>query len=140
MTTPLYIATATAWGGREGRAASDDGRLDLQLSVPGSLGGDNGPGTNPEQLLATGFAACFHNALKLVARRARADVSDSAVSVSISMVPADVGFDLSARISVEINGVDRETAERLVNMAHRVCPFSRATQGNIAHDIVLEGD
>jgi Ohr subfamily peroxiredoxin len=135
--TPLYTASATAWGGREGRVATDDERLDVQLSVPKELGGDGGPGTNPEQLLASGFSACFHNALKLVARRAKVDVPDSAVSVSIAMVPADIGFDLSARIVVEAHGVDRAVLERLVDTAHQVCPFSRATRDGMTHEIVI---
>jgi osmotically inducible protein OsmC len=83
MTEAIYEATATAWGGREGRAASEDGRVDLQLSIPKGMGGDDGPGTNPEQLFATGYAACFHSALKLVARQQKVDVTDSAVSVTI---------------------------------------------------------
>ena len=137
VAAPVYAATSTAWGGRDGRAATDDGRVELQLSIPGALGGDDGPGTNPEQLLATGWAACFHSALKGAARAEHTDVSESAVTVTISLVPSDDGFDLAARIEAEVGGVERAAAEALVQEAHARCPYSRATRGNIAQDVVL---
>lgn len=128
----LYEATSTAWGGREGRVASEDGRVDLNLSVPKGLGGDDGPGTNPEELFATGYAACFHSALKLVAGQQKIDVKDSAVSVTVALDggPSE-GFNLSGRIEAELPGLDQETADKLVHAAHEVCPYSRATRGNI---------
>jgi osmotically inducible protein OsmC len=137
MTEAIYEATATAWGGREGRAASEDGRVDLQLSIPKGMGGDDGPGTNPEQLFATGYAACFHSALKLVARQQKVDVTDSAVSVTISLTPTDGGLDLGAKIHAQIDGVDRATAQGLLDAAHAVCPYSRATRGNITQEVSL---
>jgi lipoyl-dependent peroxiredoxin len=140
--TPLYSTTATAWGGREGRSASEDGRVDVTLSVPKSLGGDDGPGTNPEQLFATGYAACFHSALKTAARRAKVDLSDSAVSVTISLSGnRESGLNLAARIEAQIGGLDRETAQELLTAAHASCPYSRATRNNISQEVVLlEGD
>lgn len=137
MSAPLYHATSTAWGGREGRVASTDGRVDLNLSVSAGLGGDDGPGTNPEELFATGYAACFHNALKLVAGQQKIDVSESAVSVTIALSggPKE-GFDLSGRIEAELPGLDREAATKLVEAAHQVCPYSRATRDNIDVEVV----
>jgi osmotically inducible protein OsmC len=141
MPDALYSATSTAWGGREGRAASTDGRVDVTLSVPKGLGGDDGPGTNPEQLFATGYAACFHSALKGAARREQVDLSDSAVSVTISLVgDLSTGIDLAARIEAQIGGVDREVAQKLLDLAHATCPYSRATRNNISQDVVLLGD
>ena len=138
VTDTLYSATSTAWGGREGRAASDDGRIDVTLSVPKGLGGDDGPGTNPEQLFATGYAACFHSALKGVARREKVDISDSAVSVTIGLEGSrETGLDLAARIEAQIGGVERDVAQRLLDAAHQRCPYSRATHGNIRQEVVL---
>lgn len=137
MADVLYQATSTAWGGRDGHVASSDDRLDLQLSLPKGMGGDDGPGTNPEQLFATGYAACFHGALKLVARNQKVDVSESAVSVTIGIGRSDGGLDLQARIEAQIEGVDRETAQALLDAAHQVCPYSRATRGNIEQVVVL---
>lgn len=133
----VYAATATAWGGREGHAASSDGRLDLHLSVPAAMGGDDGPGTNPEQMLATGWAACFHQALKGAARARKADVSESAVTVTVGLERSDAGFDLAARIEAEVPGVDPATAQDLLAAAHAACPYSRATRGNIRQEVVL---
>ena len=136
MSDALYSATSTAWGGRDGRVISSDERLDLQLSIPASIGGDGGPGTNPEQLFATGWAACFHSALKLVARQQKLDVSESAVSVTVSLVMnAEGGFDIAGRIEAELPGLDHATAIALVDDAHKVCPYSRATRDNIAVEV-----
>jgi len=136
MSDALYSATSTAWGGREGRVVSSDERLDLQLSIPASIGGDDGPGTNPEQLFATGWAACFHSALKLVARQQKADVSESAVSVTVSLVMnTEGGFDIAGHIEAELPGLDHATASALVDEAHKVCPYSRATRNNISVEV-----
>ncbi|HEY7939938.1 MAG TPA: organic hydroperoxide resistance protein [Acidimicrobiales bacterium] len=136
MSDALYSATSTAWGGREGRVVSSDERLDLQLSIPAAIGGDDGPGTNPEQLFATGWAACFHSALKLVARQQKADVSESAVSVTVGLVMnAEGAIDITGRIEAELPGLDHATASALVDEAHKVCPYSRATRGNIAVEV-----
>ncbi len=135
----LYTATATAEGGREGRTATDDGRLDVTVSVPRELGGP-GEGTNPEQLLAAGFAACFHNALTLVARKARTDVTGSSVTAKVGIGPASggVGYGLQVDLTVSLPGIERETAVHLVKQADTVCPYSNAVRGNIAvtHDVV----
>ena len=133
----LYTAEATAWGGREGRAASSDGNVDVQLVVPSELGGPGGAGTNPEQLLATAWAGCFHSALKIVARRPKVDVSESAVTVRVALGANDSGgFGLSADIEAELPGVPRDDAVALVEAAHAVCPFSNATRDNV--DVHLE--
>jgi Ohr subfamily peroxiredoxin len=138
MTDTLYSTTATAWGGREGRVESADKRLEVQLSVPKALGGDDGPGTNPEQMFAAGYAACFHSALRAIARQQKVDVSESAVSVTISMVGSLAeGIDLAATIEAELPGVERDTALALLAAAHQGCPYSRATRGNIRAELTL---
>jgi osmotically inducible protein OsmC len=138
MPDTLYSATATAWGGRDGRVESSDKRIELQLSIPKALGGDDGPGTNPEQMFASGYAACFHSALKAIARQQKVDVSQSAVSVTIGMVGGLAeGIDLTARIEAELPDVDPDTARALLDAAHQGCPYSRATRGNIVTEIVL---
>lgn len=128
----LYTAEATAWGGREGRAASSDGVVDVQLSIPKEMGGPGGAFTNPEQLFATGYAACFHSALKLIAGREKVDVTDSAITAAVSIGPNDAGgFGLAVSLQAELPGVERSVAEELVAKAHEVCPYSNATRGNI---------
>jgi Ohr subfamily peroxiredoxin len=128
----LYTAEATAWGGREGRVASSDGVLDMTLVVPKDLGGPGGEATNPEQLFAAGYAACFHSALKLVARAAKVDVSESAVTARVGIGANDAGgFGLQVELEAELAGVDRPVAEELVAKAHQVCPYSNATRGNV---------
>jgi lipoyl-dependent peroxiredoxin len=128
----LYTAEATAWGGRNGRAASSDGVLDVRLTVPKELGGSGEEGTNPEQLFATGYAACFHSALKLMARSAKVDASDSAVTARVGIGPAESGaFGLAVELEIEMPDVDHAVAEDLVAQAHQVCPYSNATRGNV---------
>lgn len=131
-----YTTTATAWGGRMGRVASSDGKLDYQLSMPEGMGGEGGDGTNPEQLFACGYAACFHNAVRSVARKLKVDVTDSAVSVTVTIAGtlAD-GYRLSIRIEVELPGVDEETGQQVLAAAHDRCPYSRALRGD--HDLEL---
>jgi Ohr subfamily peroxiredoxin len=137
----VYEATSTAWGGREGHVKSEDGRVDLNLSLPKALGGDDGPGTNPEELFATGYAACFHSALKMIAGQRKVNVADSAVSVTISLVGSvTTGLDLAAKIEAELPGVDAATAQELVDAAHAVCPYSRATKGNIESTVTAITD
>jgi lipoyl-dependent peroxiredoxin len=132
----LYTAEATAWGGRDGRAASSDNVLDVQLAVPKELGGPGGAATNPEQLFAAGYAACFHSALKLVARGQGVDADESAVTARVGIGANDAGgFALTVELEAELPGVDRDTAEALVARAHEVCPYSNATRGNV--DVVL---
>ena len=127
----LYTASATATGGRAGRTATDDGILDVALAAPVALGGPGGA-TNPEQLFAAGYAACFHSALKLVAGADGVDATDSEVVADVSLGAHDNGaFGLSVALEVTIPGTDRDTAEKVVARAHEVCPYSNATRGNI---------
>ncbi|WP_335932218.1 organic hydroperoxide resistance protein [Streptomyces sp. PTD5-9] len=127
----LYTAVATAENGRDGRVSSDDGNLDVVVNPPKSMGG-SGAGTNPEQLFAAGYSACFQGALGVVARQEKADVSGSTVTaaVSIGKTP-EGGFGLEVAISASIPNVDEATARSLVEKAHQVCPYSNATRGNI---------
>ena len=136
-----YTTTATAWGGRMGRVATSDGRLDHQLSMPEGMGGEGGDGTNPEQLFACGYAACFHNAVRSVARKLKVDVTDSAVSVTVHIAGtlAD-GYRLSIRIEAELPGVDPESGQRVLDAAHARCPYSRALAGNHDLELVLIDD
>lgn len=135
--TPLYTASATASGdGRSGHTRSSDGVLDLDLAVPKELGGPGGPLTNPEQLFAAGYAACFHSALKTVARKEKVTLTDTAVTVDVGIGPLDGGrFGLTVALEAEIPGVDEATARKLLDAAHQVCPYSNATRGNI--DVTL---
>lgn len=133
MADSIYTAVATSTGdGRAGgRSATDDGALDLTLAVPAEMGGPGG-GTNPEQLFAAGWAACFHSALKGVAAAQRITFTDSAVVAEVGIHAEDDGaYGLSAALHVELAGVDQETADQLVEAAHKVCPYSNATRGNI---------
>lgn len=135
----LYVAEALASGeGREGNARTNDGKLDVTLASPVELGG-NGQGTNPEQLFAAGYAACFHSALRLVGRKARVDLTDSAVAAKIHFgaLGGSEGYGLAAELEIALPALDRETAEQLVAKAHQICPYSNATRGNIAVDIKL---
>jgi len=132
----LYTATAHATGdGRNGHAVSDDGILDLDLRMPTALGGPGGA-TNPEQLFAAGYAACFHSALKLVAGQSKLDVTGSEVSASVSIgsLPSG-GFGLAVELDVHTPNLDESVAQELVAKAHEVCPYSNATRGNI--DVAL---
>jgi lipoyl-dependent peroxiredoxin len=128
----LYTATATATGdGRNGHTQSDDGILDLDVRMPKELGGPGGA-TNPEQLFAAGYAACFHSALKLVAAKDALDVTDTEVSASvgIGMLP-DGGFGLAVELDVHAPRLEEAVAQELTERAHAVCPYSNATRGNI---------
>lgn len=129
----LYTAVATSTGdGRAGgRAVSSDGILDFTLAVPKEMGG-SGNGTNPEQLFAAGWSSCFHSALKGIGAAQKIAFTDSAVVVEVGLSPADNGaYQLSAAIHAEFAGIDQATADALVAEAHRVCPYSAATRGNI---------
>ncbi|MDQ0207376.1 organic hydroperoxide resistance protein [Alkalicoccobacillus murimartini] len=128
----LYTAKATADGGRQGKVKSSDGTLDLTLSMPKSLGGQEKEGsTNPEQLFAAGYSACFDSALNAVARQSKKRIESKVTSeVSIGK-DSDGGFKLAVVLSVVVNGVSLEEAEELVEQAHSFCPYSKATKGNI---------
>jgi Ohr subfamily peroxiredoxin len=128
----LYTAEALATGqGRNGHARTSDGRLDLGLAVPKEMGG-SGDGTNPEQLFAAGYAACFHSALQSVARRQKVELGDSSVGALVGIGPNDAGgFGLQVTLEVVIPDLPHEQAVGLVEQAHQVCPYSNATRGNI---------
>jgi Ohr subfamily peroxiredoxin len=132
----LYTAQATATGeGRDGKVRSSDGLVDTALAVPVEMGGTGGA-TNPEQLFAAGYAACFHSALRIAGRRAKVDVEGSEVTARVGIGPTGTGgYGLTVELAVALPGVDRETAAQLVAKAHEVCPYSNATRGNI--DVTL---
>ena len=132
----LYTAVATATHGRDGRAVSSDGTLDLALGLPTELGG-NGQGTNPEQLFAAGYSACFHSALQLVARQAKVPLNGSTVTAEVSVLKQEVGFGLGVALNVSLPGLDQAQADQLVEQAHQVCPYSNATRGNMSVDIKI---
>jgi lipoyl-dependent peroxiredoxin len=133
--TALYTAQATSTGGRTGTTKSSDGRISLNLSTPKELGGDNGPGTNPEQLFAAGYSACFIGAMKAVAARQKialpAEVSNTA-EVAIGPMSGKSGaFGVTVSMKISVPGMDRAAAEKLIADAHEVCPYSNATRGNL---------
>ncbi|MEU7718486.1 organic hydroperoxide resistance protein [Streptomyces tibetensis] len=133
----MYVAEATAHGGREGYVTSQDGQLDLRVAMPPQLGGD-GNGTNPEQLFAAGYSACFHNALILVGNREGYDLSGSTVAAKVGLGPNQQrGYGLAVALSVSLPVVDTNLATRLVDAAHEICPYSNATRGNIDVTILL---
>ncbi|GLW51430.1 organic hydroperoxide resistance protein [Streptomyces sp. NBRC 14336] len=135
QTDVLYTAVATAENGRDGRVATDDGRLDVVVNPPKEMGG-SGAGTNPEQLFAAGYSACFQGALGVVARQEGADVSGSTVTAKVGIGRNDEGFGLIVEISANIPNVDEESARALLKKAHEVCPYSKATRGNITVTLV----
>jgi Ohr subfamily peroxiredoxin len=129
----VYTASATATGdGRSGHTRSSDGVLDLDLAVPKEMGGPGGAHSNPEQLFAAGYAACFHGALKVVAGKQKITLTDTAITVDVGIGPnGEGGFGLTVAIEAELPGLDEATAQSLVEAAHQVCPYSNATRGNI---------
>jgi Ohr subfamily peroxiredoxin len=128
----LYQAQATSTGGRDGRSVSSDGVLDLQLSTPKALGGAGGPGTNPEQLFAAGYSACFIGAMKFVAAQQKMTLpADTSVTAKVGIGPIPQGFGIEVDLAVSVPGMDRAQAEALVHAAHQVCPYSNATRNNI---------
>ncbi|MEV0334070.1 organic hydroperoxide resistance protein [Nocardia sp. NPDC050717] len=137
----LYTAEALASGeGRTGTARTTDGKLEVVLAPPKEMGGD-GAGTNPEQLFAAGYAACFHSALRLVGKKAGANIADSAVGARVSIGPNDNGgFELAVTLEVTLPHLSRDDAQALADQAHQVCPYSNATRGNIAVDVQVAED
>ncbi|MEU5875034.1 organic hydroperoxide resistance protein [Glycomyces sp. NPDC047369] len=134
---PLYVAHAVSSGeGRNGHVATDDGLIDLDLAIQKELGGPGGL-SNPEQLFAAGYAACFHSALQMIARAAKVDLGASSVEASVGIGKEGEGFGLNAILEVSTPGAPRETAQALVEKAHQVCPYSNATRGNIVVEIDL---
>lgn len=130
----IYTAHATSTGGRTGTSATDDGRLSVTLDTPKEMGGNGGPGTNPEQLFAAGYSACFLGAIKAVARGEKIKVPDETsinAAVSFGENAKGSGFNIAVALEVTIPGMDHEAALALVEKAHQVCPYSNATRGNV---------
>lgn len=128
----LYTAKATAKGGREGEAASDDGHLRVTLGAPREMGGNGGDATNPEQLFAAGYAACYLSALKLVAGKKKIAVSDEAtITAEVGIGPSGKGFGLVVKLKANLPGTDHAQGEELAALAHEVCPYSNAIRGNV---------
>jgi lipoyl-dependent peroxiredoxin len=136
----LYTAEATATGGREGHARTNDGRLDVDLDVPSEMGGTGGPGTNPEQLFAAGYAACFQSALLRIASGRKLDVTGSRITARVGIGPlAGGGFGLTAALDLDAPQIGRDEAVDLMTRAHEACPYSRATRGNIEVTLTAGG-
>jgi osmotically inducible protein OsmC len=132
----LYTAHSTATGGRDGRGVSSDNALNVQLSTPKELGGAGGPGTNPEQLFATGYSACFLGALKFVAGKQKLALpAESSITGNVGIGPIPTGFALKVQLDINVPGLPKEQVQQLVEAAHQVCPYSNATRGNI--DVTL---
>ena len=135
----LYTTEAVVEGGRAGRGRTSDGRLAVELSAPRELGGEGGPGTNPEQLFAVGYAACFHSGLLSVAQRRKLDASDSTVTAQVGIGPTGRGgFGLAVALDLHAPNLSRVDAEDLMRRAHALCPYSNATRGNV--DVTLRVD
>jgi osmotically inducible protein OsmC len=138
--SPVYTAHASTTGGRTGTSATDDGRLSVTLDTPKEMGGNGGPGTNPEQLFAAGYSACFLGAIKAVARGEKVSIPDDAkidasVSFGENANQGGKGFNIAVELKVTVPGMDRAQVQDLVEKAHQVCPYSNATRGNI--DVAL---
>jgi osmotically inducible protein OsmC len=136
----LYTAEATVHGGREGRVRTNDGRLDVALDVPAEMGGSGGPGTNPEQLFAAGYAACFQSALLRFAAARKLDLTDSRITARVGIGPvAGGGFSLAVALALEAPQIAGADAAALMQRAHKACPYSRATRGNIDVALTVNG-
>lgn len=128
----LYTATVTATGGRDGRAVSSDSILDVKLATPKELGGAGGAATNPEQLFAAGYSACFIGALKFVASQTKAALpADTAITAQVGIGQIEGGFGLDIDLRINLPGLEQGAAQALVDAAHKVCPYSNATRGNV---------
>ena len=128
----LYEATSTAVGGRAGRVSTEEGTIDMELSIPTSMGGDGGDGANPEQFFGCAYGACFGGAIQVIAKKKRITLSDDfSVTATIGFCEDEDGAFLEATLDCYIPGVDVETGEDLINKAHEICPFSKATRDNI---------
>ena len=135
----VYTAEVTVTGGRDGRATSSDKNLEVRLSLPKEMGGSGAPGTtNPEQLFAAGYAACFQSALRAVAAQKGMKITDSSITARVGVGPRDAGgFGINVAMDVKLAGVSREQAQQLVDIAHRnMCPYSHATRNNI--DVMIK--
>lgn len=133
----VYTAHATATGGRDGRAVTDDKQLDIKLAKPKEMGGD-GNGVNPEQLFACGYSACFLGAMKFVAGQDKISLPDNAsITGAVSFGPLPHGFGLQVELKINLPGMDRAVAQSIVDKAHKVCPYSNATRGNVDVSLTL---
>ncbi len=133
----IYTAHAHTTGGRDGQSNSDDGKLSVKLAPPPALGG-NGDGTNPEQLFAAGYSACFMGAMKHVAGMKKITVpADASIDASVDIGPIPAGFGIAAKLVISLPGMDRAVAQDLIDTAHGVCPYSNATRGNIEVTLTL---
>ncbi len=143
MSTPatldkrLYTATATATGGRDGKVSTDDGTLDLTVVPPREMGGSGAAGTNPEQLFAAGYSACFGSALAVVARKQKITTGPVAITAKVTIGPIGAGYGLAVELVADLPELPREQAEQLLQIAHQVCPYSNATRGNIVVNLRL---
>jgi osmotically inducible protein OsmC len=134
----LYRAHAHATGGRDGRSVVPEGKLDFKLTTPRELGGAGGDGTNPEQLFAAGYSACFLGAIKYVASREKISLpADTAIDGSVGIGPLPTGFGIEAELKISLPGMDRAQAQSLIDKAHIVCPYSNATRNNIDVKLTL---
>ena len=132
----LYTAHSTATGGRDGRAVSSDGVLNVQLTTPKELGGAGGVGTNPEQLFAAGYSACFIGAMKFVAGKQKIALpADTSITGNVGIGPIPTGFALKVQLDIKVPGLPKDQVQKIVEAAHQVCPYSNATRGNI--DVTL---
>ena len=139
LNTVLYTAQATSTHGREGTSKSNDGRLSVSLSTPKALGGQDGPGTNPEQLFAAGYSACFIGAIKFVAGTEKISLPQNvSIDAQVGIGPIDVGFGINAVLQINLPGMDATKANELVQKAHQVCPYSNATRGNIDVELIVK--
>jgi lipoyl-dependent peroxiredoxin len=137
----LYTAEATAVGGRAGHARTNDGRVDVDLDIPSEMGGTGGPGTNPEQLLAAGWAACFQSSMQRFAFMLEVDLTDTRVTARIGIgLLKSGGQGLAAALDLDAPGISHEDAVELMNRAHESCPYSRATRGNIDVTLTVGGE
>ena len=128
----LYTAHATSTGGREGSSRSDNGALDVKLTTPKEMGGSGAAGTNPEQLFAAGYSACFLGAMKHVASMQKISLpADTSIAADVGIGPIPQGFGIQVALHVTVPGMDKAAAQKLVETAHQVCPYSNATRGNI---------
>lgn len=135
----LYTAVAKSTGGREGTSESNDGRLKVNLSTPKALGGNDGPGTNPEQLFAAGYSACFIGALKVEAARSKVKLPDNFyIEAHVGIGPQNKAYGLKVDMHVVLPGLSMDVANKLVEGAHQVCPYSNATRGNIAVNFTVQ--
>jgi osmotically inducible protein OsmC len=134
----LYTAHATSTGGREGTSKSSDGVLDLRLTTPKELGGNGAVGTNPEQLFAAGYSACFIGAMKVAAGQHKVALpADTSIAASVGIGPIPQGFGIQVAMTITVPGVERSVAQKVVDTAHQICPYSNATRGNVEVTLTL---